>query len=534
MIAACESASAQRILGPGGDAWTLPSGVLRFELAPRFFGARERFGENGRESIAAPFAGVLDATRLPSLTSLQEDIAALTQSGPFQATLGTARATAAITAAVIPLSIQAGITSRLTLHASVPFFTGAQEVQVGIDPSSATVGSNPALDNQAAQANNAAIVGGLITAADNLENLASDCAGDPEFDPRCPQVAAELNAIRALIERARATSALLGRTYGGGTGAPSRFVPMTGSAAQNAIVAQLNGLRTEFDRYATSSVDVNAAPAGAGTPPTITDLNAILTDVNGAYQLPALVRRYHQGFGDVDLGVTLRLYDGIGANPWLTDTTIRRGLRQTFGFTYRLGTGTPASAEDPFLLATGDGQDDLEFMSATDILAGRKLWGSVIVRYTMQQPLDRTTRIPDATGSPFIPIDRRRMTRTELGDRLQVEALPRWVVTDYFAFGLQYRFTSQEAGSVDENEPVTDATPLSYATPSMTAHEVGIGFTWSSIAAHRRGRARLPLEIQYDHTMVVAGSGGAIRFSADRVSVRAYARFWGADGSRPR
>jgi hypothetical protein len=122
--------------------------VLRFEVAPRFLGAHQRFGENGRESIAAPFGGVLDASRLSSLSALQDDIAALTQNTPFQATLGTARINAAITAAVIPLSIQAGITSRLSVHASVPFFTGAQDVQIGLDPNSATVGSNPGLLSQ--------------------------------------------------------------------------------------------------------------------------------------------------------------------------------------------------------------------------------------------------------------------------------------------------------------------------------------------------------------------------------------------------
>jgi hypothetical protein len=530
-IALPRSASAQRILGPGNDAWTLPGGVFRFDVSSRFLGARERFGPDGRESIAAPFAGVLDATRLPSLLNLEADIAALTQSNPFQASLGTARINAVISAAVIPLSFQFGITSRLTFRASAPFFTGVQEVQWGLDGTGATVGSNPALGNQAALTNNATIVGSLEAAAADLERLANDCAGNPGLDPRCAQVIAELNAVRALVERTRETTALLARTYGGSPGVPaSPFVPVIGSTAHNAVTAQIDVLRTEFDRYFTSSVPEGASPSGAGAPATITDLQALLADSAQGYAIGPIGRRYHQGFGDVDVGVMLRLYDGIGANPWLTDTVVTRGIRQTFGFTYRLGTGKPQTADDPFLLPTGDGQDDLEFLSATDILAGRHLWGSVIVRFTKQQPIDRITRIPDASGSPFIPLDRRRMARTQLGNRIEVEALPRWIMNDYFAFGLQYRFMTQQAGSVDEIAPFTDAIPLTTSLPSMSSHEVGIGFTWSSIAAHRRNRAKLPLEISYDHTMVIAGTGGAVRFSADRISVRAYARLWGADG----
>jgi hypothetical protein len=341
--------------------------------------------------------------------------------------------------------------------------------------------------------------------------------------------------VRALIERARVYGELLGRTYGGNSAAiPARFVPFVGSPAHDAVTAQLAALRSEFDRYAMASIAANASPSGAGTPITAADLNAFLADSANGYALAPIARRYHQGFGDIDVGVTFRLLDGIGANPWLTDTIARRGIRQTVGFTYRLGTGTPANSDDPFLLPTGDGQDDLEFVSATDILATRRLWGSVIVRYTMQQPLDRMTRIPETGGSPYIQLDRRRMARTELGNRLQIEALPRYMISDYFAVGVQYRFMSQAAGTIDEVAPFTDAIPLASSLPSMSAHEVGIGFTWSAIAAHRRKRARLPFEIQYDHTMVIAGSGGAIRFSADRLSVRAYGRFWGADGNQPR
>lgn len=502
--------------------------MFRFDVTSQFIGARERFGTDGRESLGAPFSGLLDATRLPALSALSADITSLSRTSGFAAALGTGRVDAAITAAVIPLSLQVGLTNRIMLSVSVPYFTGAQDVQAGIDPATATVGINPAITSAAAMAKNTTIVSSLTDAASNLEALASDCAANPAFDPRCAQVTAELAQVQSLIERARATTALLARIYGGdATITASKYVPFTGSATQNAIIAQLAALRSDFDRYSTTSIADGAAPVGAGAPATVSDYETAFDTASG-FALRSLRRRYRQGFGDTDVGVMLRVYDGIRANPWLTDTTTSRGIRQSFGFTYRLGTGKPQDRDDPFLLATGDGQNDLEFVSATDILTSRKVWGSAVVRYTMQQPLDEITRIPDASGSPLIALDRRRNSETKLGNRLQVEVTPRYVLSEYFALGLLYRLTMQQAGTINEVAPFTDNIHLDYAIPSMTSHEVGLGFTWSSIAGHRMKRARLPLEVHYDHTMTIAGSGGALKLSADRISIRAYASFWGS------
>jgi hypothetical protein len=246
------------------------------------------------------------------------------------------------------------------------------------------------------------------------------------------------------------------------------------------------------------------------------------------YVIGPIRRRFRQGVGDIDVGVSVRLFDRIGGNPWSLDDEPGRGVRQTIGFTYRLGTGTALDPDDPFALATGDGQDDLEVMSATDIMLTSHVWGSVVARWTKQLPFDGIARIPDATGSPFIPLSRRRLARTEPGDRLAIQVAPRYALNSYFAIGGLYRWTRAFGGSVTEQFPEGDAQALQHEWPSATAHEAGIGVTWSSVAAWRRRRARWPLEVQWDRSMVVAGSNGVARFTVDRISVRAYVRLWGA------
>jgi hypothetical protein len=520
--------SAQLILGPGDDAWTLPRGVLRVSIAPRFLSATERFGMNGREAIGAPFAGPLDASRLPTLRTLADDISALAGTPSFEPTLGNARINGGITSALIPLSLQAGLFDRVTLRASVPFFTGEQEAEWLIDGTDATLGANPAVSNGAALTTNTGIVARLEDAAANLEALANDCATNPDADPRCGQIAAELSQVRSLVDRARATTALLARIYGGSVDvSPALFVPRTGSATHASVLARIEALRADFDRYGTTSVEPGEGPVGAGTPPTRTELDALLADSAYGYALGAVRRRYRQGIGDIDVGITLRVFDAIARDPWRADTASRRGIRQSVGLTYRLGTGEPANGDEPMRLPTGDGQDDIELVSATDVVMARSVWASVVIRWTIQRPLDQLTRIPDETGSPFIPLERRRMSRTTLGNRLAVSASPRWVLNDRFAAGLEYRFMNNAAGSIEELAPLTDGIPLIFDVPSFSAHEVGIGITWSSVAAWRRGRARWPVDVEWQHSRVVAGSAGVIRFSANRISVRAYVPLWG-------
>ena len=115
-------------------------------------------------------------------------------------------------------------------------------------------------------------------------------------------------------------------------------------------------------------------------------------------------------------------------------------FRQAVGLTYRLGTGTGIDPDDPFRIPTGDGQNDVEVTSITDVFAGTHAWATIIARYTAQYALDGIARIPDASGSPFVPLTRRRQARTELGNRLEIAVAPRWVLNDYLSFGGRWRW----------------------------------------------------------------------------------------------
>jgi hypothetical protein len=163
----------------------------------------------------------------------------------------------------------------------------------------------------------------------------------------------------------------------------------------------------------------------------------------------------------------------------------------------------------------------------TDIVATDRFWGSVLVRYTKQNAFEAIARIPDEGGSPIIPLSRRRMARTSPGDRIEIQGGPRFIVNDYIAFGARWRYLRQEGTTIEETAAASGSGALRYEGPVVSLHEAGIGFSWSSVAAWRRGQAGIPLEIQYERALVVDGTGNAPRFTSDRISLRAYVRLWG-------
>ncbi|HYW51184.1 MAG TPA: hypothetical protein VE861_11275, partial [Gemmatimonadaceae bacterium] len=187
-------------------------------------------------------------------------------------------------------------------------------------------------------------------------------------------------------------------------------------------------------------------------------------------------------------------------------------------------------------LSTGDGQNDVEVRSFTDIVYGRRFFGSLIARYTVQLPDEQLRRITDSPEQVFAPQYRERLVNRNLGDQLEIEMTPRWIVSDFVSIGAQYLFR-RKAEDVHEGRfdvpvgesglpaPITlDASTLNLETEAME-QRVGLGITFSTVAAHGRGRAKFPVEVQYMNSRTITGSGGAVpKLSVHQVQVRLYPR----------
>jgi hypothetical protein len=526
------SLQAQRVVGAGlgDDGWTLPAGIARIGLSTRFsFGDAVFDASGARVPLGAAYSRTrLDAATLPFLAAIETDVRAASGDQDFRLSLGGLRADIQRQTQTVPLEIALGLSNRLTVRLSAPLVATEHQTSWTLDPANATVGSNPALSSEGIRSRHDAFLAAIASSADALDQLATACLGDATSDPRCGAILADLSDVRSLTASSRVLSDLVARTYGGGEAGGAHFVPLMESFTNDRILAAIDALRTRYDALEVLSFDSGAGPVGAGAPATVDEILALLSDTTGSYGLGPFGRRYQQGLGDIDVGVWFRLYDGLGGDPWSrVMTPVRRTLRQTIGLTFRAGTGTPGDPDDPLMIATGDGQHDIEVTSATDLLWSDRLYGSVILRYTKQLADERIVRFEDPLLSPYLPLTRRALAERRLGDRVAVDISPRVVLNDYLAAGVRYRFVAQTDAEWTERAPAEGATALRATVPGIRYQEAGFGVTWSSIAAWRRGHTRIPIEVSYDRAIAIGGSGDVFAGQSDRISVTVYGRVWG-------
>jgi hypothetical protein len=138
-------------------------------------------------------------------------------------------------------------------------------------------------------------------------------------------------------------------------------------------------------------------------------------------------------------------------------------------------------------------------------------------------------RITDFPEQVWATADRQQLVDRNLGDQLQVEFTPRYVLNDYFALGAQYLFRRKAEDVYASTSFTAGATAIDSRTLGLetqaTEQRIGWGVTFSALAAYDRGKARFPLEVQYFNSRTVAGSGGAVpKLSIHQVQVRYYPR----------
>ena len=248
--------------------------------------------------------------------------------------------------------------------------------------------------------------------------------------------------------------------------------------------------------------------------------------------LATLMRRY---VGDVEAGAKARLVDGT-RQP--ASDAVRPGIRMraSVGALMRFGTGIPPSPDVPFDLGTGDGQTDIEASVYADILVGRRLWASAILRHGWQLPDAPVVAIPTGEERIIPPAYALQRVARDLGDYLEVEITPRYVVGDYIGVALHYshrrRTEDRHQGTFEIDAATTgteditlDASTLDHGT-ARREHRIGAGLSYSSLSAFARGGAIIPVDVSVFHYQTV-GAADQPKVSSQEVRLRVYARVLG-------
>jgi hypothetical protein len=550
LLVSVRALSAQPVRGIGDDATTPQRGVIRVQVSTSITDFTERYGKNtpGRAAGSLEPLGIdfsvdtLGVTQFPGLSAAQTALRVLTGNNAFTLSLGKTALIEQVRVQTTPIQFEAGITSRLSIGVMVPLVSARNQVQFNMNSGTATgnVSFNPASgsDSASSTAANSLLVTQIEAARTQLAALLASCQSNAGSNAQCASIIANAPTINA---SAGAFTAGVTQVYGVTARGGSPFVPHAASAADSAIRTRVSTFRTQYSQYGVTAIAATTlGPARAASAITPDGMQRASADSTLGLLAAPLGTITHQGLGDVEVAVKLRLFDsfaGKGDTAHFLPTGMN--LRQSFAGVYRFGTSTmdlPANYLD-IGTGSGKGQNDVEVRSFTDVVYGRHFFGSLIARYTVQLPDQQVMRITDTPEQVFAPAWRQRTVDRNLGDQLQIEVTPRWVLNDFFSVGGQYLFRQKAEDKftgtfvVPPSEtglaaPVTlNASTLGFETQA-TEQRIGFGLTFSSVAAHARHQAKFPIEVQYFNSRTIAGSGGNVaKLSIHQLQFRLYPRF---------
>ena len=527
------------MLGPGPEAVTIPRGTLRTTILSESILHRGQWNNGNAEDLGAGFSGPLGAPHLSWLGELDEQVAALGVTG-LNASLGETSLTLRQRLAVTHLGFEYGLSNRLTLSVDAPFVRTRVEglLRARGDSGLATAGLNPYFIGSGVPLANRTTIDRYSSAATSLTSRRTACQGNPGAFPECATILAEAGQVDALITGAQQFATGLATTYGAqGLGDGLPFVPRAGSEAEQLLLQRVDAFRTGFTRYGVTDITpMTGLPVGAQTPLTATQLAALVTDPNVGFGAQPMTRTSRQDLGDIDIGVRFNVLDKFaGDSARLAANS--RGIRQTVGVIFRVGGGNFDLPDNFIDLGTGSGHSAISVRSYTDLVLNDRFWTTVTVGWARGFAHDRDLRIPSFAGVEWLEAWRTSSVRVEPGSVLEMRVAPRWVISDYFSIGSEWRWRSKGedrhiiATDIMADPPQNAVALLPNVLNSQSdwnEHRWGWHVSYSTLAAEARGRSRVPLEIGYTHEQSIASSVGIIpRRWEDRIQIRYYTRFLG-------
>ncbi|MBM3908594.1 MAG: hypothetical protein FJ363_11040 [Gemmatimonadetes bacterium] len=541
-LAGVAPAGAQRALGIGGDAATLPAGMLRVGVGPIWERANERHDADGKlrplgaASSPAAWNGQYDAR----LAAAQPLVHALSGVSSFDASLGRLLIERRDAAADAALGVELGVTRRLMMGLHLRVANHAIEPAVTLNPGrvEGTMGLNPAWTNTAARDRNTLVLAQFDSAVAQTGRRITQCQASPST-AGCAPILSNVAGAQSLVSNAASFAGQLNALYGGrknAVGLP--FVPVANTAAQTAIAQRMLGYRDQFAVLGNSAIGTQGPAAAALLSPA--DLTALLTDSLYGYRQRPLRAVHAYGLGDVTVSAKARVFDLLPG-----DTARIRGfaIRQAVAASLRMVGGDAPAADEVFAPMAGEGGGALALQSFTDLFYGDRWSATVTLGYERPQERAYDARVPAASTPavgdapfPFVAADRTvRLTRAP-GSRLDVAITPRVSLTRNIRLGATWTYAQQEADTwrVDASGASTlpdGAAEDAAAWAGMTdwsEQRLSIGGTYSTVEATRTGEARLAFDVTYEHQQTLSGSGARVpHLSRDAVIVRWYPRLWG-------
>lgn len=528
--------AAQTTLSHLDDAAPVPSGMLRLRVDNAWTRYDQRFTADGLAPLNAELSAYpLGVAQLPLLASLETGLRTLTGNANTRISLGRLQVGGDARVVTTPLTLDFGLTSRLTIGVVVPIVQ-TRRVAVAhvnerkLSPERANMGFVSAGSRLAAAQNNAAVAAAFQRAADSLSARIARCQQNPG-GTGCAAINA--NASDAAAARAQA-AAFAGAVQALGTdSARAILAPRAGSQVAIDVEQQRLALNQRLQQYL-------GAGYGAATGVFIAPYDFSYADLQGRNStgttgllastlgggLDSIHTTERIGLGDVAVRAQMLVLDNFQHD---TLPLQRFQSRLAVGGLVRFATSVPDSGRTLTDIGTGDGAG-FELRSVMDVIVGH--FGSTIAaRYA--KSFARTVSAPlygdPEAAFPYPVIGPRQRTA---GDVFGLDLTPRWLLDESFSVDALYGLERIGASTYDTppNVPVAlcpGCTLPDVATTSgttRTAQRIGLGVRYSTLDAYVRRRAPYPVEVSFAHLTTVSGDPGVPKLSREQIRVSIYYR----------
>jgi len=500
------------------DARTLPRGMVRLRGLTAWTRFDNVYGGLGDTASGARQLGELFSAphlgpdQIPSLSSAQTALRALTGNAALRLDAGQLTTTADSRIVTIPLTLEYGLTDHLTIGVTLPVVQTTSNTVIQLNPRAwpdigVNTGPNPALfsGNSSARATNLAVYNALSRAHADLTDALAACPNPTSTVCSQPDAARQ---AQALSDSYRVAVQTLYGTDPAHPGSP--FVPL--GAVQTMVNQQLAALDVTLQALLGQSY-LTSTPTGAAAKAALDQLQQLLTNPAGI-AFDSLGSPTEIGIGDVEVSAALRLFDGF-ADTTRTGWQARAAIRGVL----RLGTGKPADGLVPFAIGTGTGQTSADGAAVLEVRLPARVLVTLLGQYTAYFGSAPVHRVPGDNYSLF-PLDVPIQGTWRAGNTLQIEATPRYLLSDYFTLHGNYTIRRQ-AGSTYTSPDLTTA-PLFEPT---TEQRIGVGFAYSTLARYAGRRASVPFEVFFTQMQTIAASGGLTpRYTRTQLEFRIYYR----------
>jgi len=505
------------------DGTVLPSRGTRIRASASFSRADELLGTGGLRNLASPLAtDSLGVNALPLLAPAETTIRAASGLSNFRLTAGNVVAVGNSRVMNAPLILEYGVTHRLTLGVVVPLVETRTTLYYQLNPAlgKANVGPNPAYGTTASSilSQNAEVVTSLRAAADSLRGRVTTCAATPA-DPVCGPLAGQSAAVQALLQTTGSFASAVERLYGTGTSNPGQpLIPIAGDPSQLAISAQYDALQKSYQSFLTKSI-----VAGSVVPAFGPAANAQLKSLVGAFGRDTLGPVDRSSIGDILVGATFQIANTFPDS--LIPGDRRRHFRLAGNASFRIGTGEPGSRNRMFDFGTGYGQPGIIVGMAGDGQFTPRFTGSAVANYTLQLGTINVARVPNTNYSMF-PLQPAVPGTFSAGNVLELSLIPRYRLAGHYMINGQYSLlrTAADNYTLGALAPGVVLPPTApYGNASATAHQLGIGFSYSTVGGPEARPGAIPYEVTFSHVETIAGSGGPLaKTFRDAIELRVY------------